>query len=264
MLRKMTVVILAVLIVLSLAACGGNAATKPTQTSTEAPKTEQTQPTEAPTEAQTDQPTEITATYPMTEELTAEEEKAQKEAAAAVASDFFDDYLTTVYLYADTDIESHTTLRLEEAVREQIAIPADAFPLQISASHDNGVPVDVLPISIYDRVRHGETVLTDHAAYQLKKFAYWKEMRESEGIVHEQPERSSEVTSVELYGDYAQVKISGGVTFRYVGQSTDAYSAEGLEIFLYRCDGTWYVFDAFDLFEDTQGFDDAYRNTDFV
>lgn len=269
--KRATAIVLVLLLLLSLSACGGGqgetepAGTESTHSQTEALKTEPTaaepEPTQAPTELRTDPPVRSDAPYPETE--AAPDEAAQKEAAAAVAMDFFDDYLTTAYLYENTDIESHTTLALDDAVRAQIAIPADAFPLQRGNSSENDVPAGALPVSIYDRVSHGETVLTDHAVYQMKKLAYWKEIREAQNIVREDLKRTAEVTDTVLCGDYAQVKVSGGVSFRYAGESEEAYSAEGLELFLYRYDGVWYVFDAFDLTEDTDNFDDTYRNTDF-
>lgn len=242
MMKKLIAITLALTVLLSLAACGRvdaeteAPATESAQAPTEAP---QTTPTTEPTEAPTEKPT---VTCPPVEATTDEE------AAAAVAQNFFSDYITMTYLYYDTDIETHTTLALDEAVRQQIAVRADTF------SGTN-------PVRNYEGYV-GEALLTDHAGYQIQKFLYMGSQREGLNTRHQNLERTIEASEVSVVGDYARVDVSGGLGFRYEGQEMDSFISEDMEIFLFRYDGAWYVFDAFDFWNNDDSIDPT-RSNDF-
>ena len=243
MMKKLIAITLALTILLSLAACGGEIseteapATESTQAPTEAPQT--TPPTSEPTEAPTEKPT---VTCPPVEAATDEE------AAAAVAQNFFNDYITMTYLYYDTDIETHTTLALDEAVRQQIAVRADTF------SGTN-------PVRDYEGYV-GEALLTDHAGYQIRKFLYMGGLREGRNTRHQNLERTIEASEISVAGDYARVEVSGGLGFRYDGEEMDSFVSEDMEVFLFRYDGAWYVFDAFDFWNNDDDIDPT-RSNDF-
>ena len=72
----------------------------------------------------------------------------------------------------------------------------------------------------------------------------------------------ADVGKISVVGDYARVEVSGGLGFRYDGEEMDSFVSEDMEVFLFRYDGAWYVFDAFDFWDNDDDIDPT-RSNDF-
>jgi hypothetical protein len=144
-------------------------------------------------------------------------------------------YLENVYLYTDNDLTQKTV---------RAKTPGDVGGFSETVFHIGGEPESL------DSLQRNIDYLQDKAAY-------WKYMRQAEGIYRTDFQIEFAVNSIDVTETAATVEIAAGVSFRYLDRETPSFTEDIFVVSLVKCDSEWLVADVVQLHD---WFDAQHKN----
>lgn len=103
------------------------------------------------------------------------------------------------------------------------------------------------------------TTYQDNISYVQEKADYFREIRETDGLAHSEPQYRYEYHDVTIDGNKATTSFTECVWFYYEGMDVETFIETEYEIELLEVDGQWLITNV----TDNTWFDDVYKGTNF-